>query len=99
MSEQALRANGSPPQPVLRSHDYVPPDAILTVPEVARDLRCSTAHVYNVINGIVRGVSPLPSISMGRRRLVRRSSLEEWKRFNERASTSAMMIASQRSML
>ena len=28
-------------------------DPILTVPEVAADLRCSRAHVYNVINGSV----------------------------------------------
>lgn len=59
-------------------------DQILTIQEVARDLRCSKAHVYNTINGIVAGVSPLPSIAFGRRRLVRRSSLEQWKRDNER---------------
>jgi excisionase family DNA binding protein len=58
-------------------------DQILTIQEVARDLRCSKAHVYNTINGIVAGVSPLPSIAFGRRRLVRRSSLEQWKRDNE----------------
>jgi hypothetical protein len=74
------------------------PEAVLTVPEIARELRCSSAHVYNVINGLVRGVSPLPAISLGRRKLILRSSLEQWKRVNERASSSAIMIASQRSM-
>ena len=69
-------------------------DAILTVPEVAADLRCSRAHVYNVINGRVAGVSPLPAIAMGRRKLVRRSSLEQWKRTNERLPRSAMLPAS-----
>jgi hypothetical protein len=44
---------------------------ILTVAEVAVELRCSKAHVYNAIAGKVDGVGPLPAISMGRRRLVR----------------------------
>ncbi len=56
---------------------------ILTVAEVATELRCSKAHVYNAINGRVAGVSRLPAISMGRRKLVRRSSLEAWKKANE----------------
>jgi excisionase family DNA binding protein len=72
------------------------PDArdILTVCEVAKDLRCSKAHVYKVINGTVAGVSPLPAIGMGRRRLVRRSTLEQWKRSNERAAGDGILIAS-----
>jgi excisionase family DNA binding protein len=57
----------------------------MTIPEVAADLRCSKAHVYNLIHGKVRGVSSLPAIPMGRRILVRRSTLERWKRANERA--------------
>jgi excisionase family DNA binding protein len=59
-------------------------DEVLTVPEVAKDLRCSKAHAYKAIKGSVAGVSPLPAIALGRRRLVRRSTLEEWKRANER---------------
>jgi len=59
-------------------------DEILTAAEVAAELRCSKAHVYNTIAGKVDGVSPLPAICMGRRKLVRRSALEEWKRINER---------------
>jgi len=58
-------------------------DEILTAAEVAAELRCSKAHVYNTIAGKVEGVSPLPAICMGRRKLVRRSALEEWKRTNE----------------
>ena len=57
---------------------------ILTVPEVADEMHCSKAHVYKAINGKVHGVSPLPVICLGRRRLVRRITLEEWKRANER---------------
>jgi excisionase family DNA binding protein len=59
---------------------------VLTVPEVAKELRCSTGHVYNAINGKVSGVSALPAIGMGRRRLVRRLALEQWKQENERCA-------------
>jgi excisionase family DNA binding protein len=57
---------------------------ILTTREVARELRCSKAHVHNMINGKVAGTMPLPAITLGRRRLVRRASLNEWLRANER---------------
>jgi len=56
---------------------------ILTVAEVALELRCSKAHVYNVIAGKVDGVCALPAISMGRRKLVRRTALEHWMEMNE----------------
>jgi len=69
-------------------------DPILTIPEVAADLRCSRAHVYNVIKGAVQGVSPLPAIAIGRRKLVRRSTLEQWKRANERLPGSAILLPS-----
>jgi hypothetical protein len=49
-------------------------DAVLTADEVAHELRCSKAHVYNAIKGKVSGVSALRVIQMGRRVLVRRSS-------------------------
>ena len=57
---------------------------VLTVPEVACELRCSKAHVHNLINGKVRGARPLPSVRLGRRRIVRRVSLDEWIKANER---------------
>jgi hypothetical protein len=56
---------------------------VLTIAEVALDLRCSKAQVYNAINGKVSGVSVLPAIKMGRRKLILRSSLEQWKRLNQ----------------
>jgi hypothetical protein len=68
-------------------------DPVLTVFEVAADLRCSKAHVYNVINGRVHGVTALPAITMGRRKLVRRSTLEHWKRSNERGVLGPDMLA------
>ncbi len=69
-------------------------DEILTAAEVAADLRCSKAHVYNAIAGKVEGVTPLPAISMGRRKLVRRSALEEWKTTNERSAGDANIASS-----
>lgn len=70
------------------------PDEVLTAAEVARHLRCSKAHVYNAINGRIANVSPLPALSLGRRRLIRRSTLEEWIRANEPALADAMMPTS-----
>lgn len=67
-------------------------DAILTVAEVAADLRCSKAQIYKVIRGEVAGVSQLPSIPIGRRRVVRRNALERWKRTNETGSALHGML-------
>lgn len=69
-------------------------DPLLTVKELAAELRCSKPHVYKAIRGEIVGVSRLPSISMGRKRLVRRSSLEKWKRENESQRCSDIMPAS-----
>ncbi len=71
-----------------------PVDEILTVKQVATGLHCSTAHVCNTINGKVKGVSPLPAISMGRRKLVRRVSLEQWVQANEKGLSGDVMIPS-----
>ena len=59
---------------------------ILSITEVAANLRCSKAHVDNAINGKVTGLSRLPAICLGRRKLVRRASLEIWKSANEAGS-------------
>jgi excisionase family DNA binding protein len=67
---------------------------ILTVAEVAVELRCSKAHVYNVISGKVDGVHPRPAICMGRRKLVRRATLEAWKKSNESGAQDANMASS-----
>ncbi len=56
---------------------------VLTVAEVALRLRCSKAHVCNAINGKVRGVTALPAIKMGRRKLIRISALCDWMERNE----------------
>lgn len=56
---------------------------VMTIPEVAQALRCSKAHVHNLINGHVRGAKPLPCVKIGRRCIVRRSSLDEWIKASE----------------
>jgi hypothetical protein len=74
-----------PPNPIVATHrgGQQKADAVLTIPEVALELRCSKAHVCNVINGKVKNVPRMPAIRMGRRKLIRRSTLEIWKRANE----------------
>ena len=69
-------------------------DHILTIAEVASDLRCSKAHVYKVIRNVIPGVSPLPVIEIGRRKLVLRSSLERWKHTNEKGGADDMLESS-----
>lgn len=49
---------------------------ILSVADVAKILRCSKAHVCKAIGGKVVSVTPFPAISMGRRKLARRQSIE-----------------------
>ncbi len=57
---------------------------ILTANEVADELRCSKAQVYRIIKGQVDGLTPLPSLSLGRKKVIMRSSLDAWKQLNER---------------
>jgi excisionase family DNA binding protein len=59
---------------------------VLTVAEVAERLRCSKAHIHNLINGRVTGIPPLPAIQLGRRRIVRAETLLAWLRANENAT-------------
>ena len=68
---------------------------VLNVRDVALELRCSVTHVYNVINGKVKNVSRLPAIPMGRRKLIQRDSLEEWKKSNEQGDDDGMMLESK----
>jgi excisionase family DNA binding protein len=74
---------------VLRAHDVLPEPPIedstrlLTISEVARELRCSKGHVLNLIHGRVAHMRPLPIVPLGRRRLIRQSSLREWLKASE----------------
>lgn len=51
---------------------------VLNLAEAAALVRCSRAHLSNVINGKVRGIPRLPTVRIGRRVLFRRESLETW---------------------
>jgi len=73
-------------------------DNTLTVHEVAGDLRCSKAHVCNLINGKVKNTPRLPAIRLGRRILVQRATLELWKKASEQGTEiDAMMRKSGKS--
>jgi hypothetical protein len=52
--------------------------SVLTINEVARRLRCSKAHVCNLMNGRVRGVPRLPHATLGRRKLTTDEWLATW---------------------
>ena len=67
---------------------------VLTIAEVAADLRCSKAHVYNLIAGKVSDVGPIPVIAIGRRKLVLRGTLEEWKQKSQRVAANGMLPSS-----
>jgi excisionase family DNA binding protein len=56
----------------------IPP--IMNLAEAAKLVRCSRAHLCNVINGKVRGIPHLPTVRIGRRVLFRRESIEQWLR-------------------
>ena len=62
----------------LPSIPVMSPPAVLTVAEVARELRCSKAHVHNIVAGKVPNLPPLPVLRIGRRMLVRAEGLEKW---------------------
>lgn len=57
---------------------------VLTLADVAAILRCSKAHVCNVINGKVPGTPKLTHLAVGRRKLVRREWLEAWMETSKR---------------
>jgi excisionase family DNA binding protein len=52
----------------------------MTMAEAGRYLRCSRAHVSNLIAGKVPAVPPLPHVRVGRRVLFLRSSIDEFLR-------------------
>ena len=62
-------------------------NSVLTVSEVASKLRCSKAHVSNIIRNKVPCLPPLPVVRIGRRVLIRDESLTEWMRAVEGKTT------------
>jgi plasmid maintenance system antidote protein VapI len=61
---------------------------LLTLDQVAQVLHISKAHVSKVITGRVDGCSPIPVLHLGRRKLVRRTTLESWMKENDKIAAS-----------
>lgn len=81
----------------LRVQDHAPtgfPDSppLLTVAEAARELRCSKAHVHNIIHGKVRDLPLLPVLRIGRRVLIRHETLRAWMLSVEERGTEAQQL-------
>lgn len=66
----------------IRSHDPVH-GPLLTLAEASAYLRCSKAHVSNLIRGLVPNSQPLPAVRLGRRVYIRRDSLTRYLRSAE----------------
>jgi hypothetical protein len=69
---------------------------LLTMADVAALLHCSKAHVSKAIAGRVPGCPPIPAVSLGRRKLVRRQSLIAWLDANEKTLVGATMAVPER---
>jgi excisionase family DNA binding protein len=54
------------------------PSTIMSLMQAAEYLQVSKAHLSNVINGKVRGVTPIRSVRVGRRILIKREWLDHW---------------------
>lgn len=76
-SPETAFLHGSISAEVIMVEETKPKD-VLTVPEIAAELRCSKAHVSNLMNGRVRGVPKLTHLALGRRKVVHRLWLETW---------------------
>lgn len=58
-------------------------DEILTARDISQELRCSKQQAYKLMNGKVRGCPRLPTIDLGRKKVVRRTTFEKWKQESE----------------
>jgi Helix-turn-helix domain len=59
---------------------------LLTLADVAKLLHCSKAHICNAVAGRLPGCPPIPAVSLGRRKLVRRASLLSWIENSEKGA-------------
>ena len=65
---------------------------ILTIAEVAYDLSCSIAHIYNAINGRdARRFANSSDFARPPQARSAKSTLEAWKRANEQVCSDAMI--------
>ncbi|MCL4854246.1 MAG: helix-turn-helix domain-containing protein [Bryobacteraceae bacterium] len=79
MTQTADRLPETPPNPISQDHsgEHEKP-RVLNLAEAAKFVRCSKAHLCNIVNGKVRDIPQLPAVRVGRRVLFRRESLERW---------------------
>jgi hypothetical protein len=66
---------------------------LLTLAEVAELLHCSKAHVSKAVAGRVPGCPPIPAVSLGRRKLVRRATLLLWIDQNEHVTPAMIPVS------
>ena len=62
---------------------------LLTLADAAALLHCSKAHISKAVSGRVVGCPPIPAVSLGRRKLIRREALRLWIEKNERVAFGA----------
>jgi hypothetical protein len=62
---------------------------LLTLADTAKLLHCSKAHICKVVSGRIQGCAPIPAVSIGRRKLIRREALRLWIERNERVTADA----------
>ena len=67
----------------LTSSDSSQQGPLLTLAEASAYLRCSKAHVSNLIRGLVPNSQPLPALRLGRRVYIRRDSLARYLHLTE----------------
>ncbi len=84
------------PRLTLMPSPSVLPFDLLTLDDVAGLLHCSKAHVSKAVNGRLLGCSPIPTVALGRRRLVRRQTLLDWITRNERAADVTIQTSPER---
>jgi excisionase family DNA binding protein len=59
-------------------NDTAQDSRVLRLKQAAVYLQISKAHLSNVINGKVSGVTPMRCFRMGRRVLIKREWIDEW---------------------
>lgn len=64
---------------------------LLTLADAAELLHCSKAHICKAVSGRIHGCPPIPAVSLGRRKLIRREALRLWIERNERNSADAIL--------
>lgn len=59
---------------------------LLSLADAAELLRCSKAHVSKAVSGRIPGCAAIPCVTLGRRKLIRRSSLLAWLAANDKVA-------------